>query len=339
LIQFEVKHVPDDFLVRESVAVRLVREELANYRLLLLRKRGFTTMEAVREIAGALGVVAGSVGYCGLKDEDGVTEQLISVPITVPAAAIEDLTASEDEHWYSIQHYGLSDTPLRVGQLEGNSFKIVLRNLEARHANDFFGRKKINFMFLNYFDTQRFGVPGGPHRTHLVGAAMLDGQWDDALRTLIELNAPESRLAADWSGTSRDFFFDLDERVRSFYPAAHASYAWNEELAGLASSTGADRIHRIIVDGIAFTYVTDMNVAARVLAEAYELPITRYKFKDDAVVLSASVRTTVAQSVIEVGEHGDDEYFPGRKRVELSFFLPSGSYATAAIRQLVTQIS
>ncbi len=337
--EFEVKHVPDDFLVRESVAVRLVRVESATHRLTLLRKCGYTTMETVRAIAAAFNVPEQSIGYCGLKDEDGVTEQLISVPIAIPIAAINGVGVETGDRWYTTQHYGFSDAALRVGQMEGNSFKVVLRNLEPRHTTGFFSRKKINFMFLNYFDTQRFGLPGGPHRTHLVGAAMLDGRWDEARKVLIELNAPESRLAADWSGPSREFFFQLDERVMSFYPAAHASFAWNEELARLATATVDDRVHRLVVDGIDFTYVTETSAAARVLAAAYELPITRYKFDAGAPAPSASVRATVAQTVIEVDGREDDEHFPGRKRVELSFFLPSGSYATAAIRQLATQIS
>jgi tRNA pseudouridine13 synthase len=307
--------------------------------LLLLRKRGFTTMEAVRNIADALGLPQEWVGYCGLKDEDGVTEQLISIPITLPASGIERHEAAVDR-WYTTHHYGFSGAALRIGQMEGNSFKIILRDLDSRHVTGFFGRKKINFMFLNYFDTQRFGVPGGPRRTHLVGAAMLDGRWDDARRELVTLNAPESRLAADWRGTSRDFFLHLDERVRSFYSAAHASFLWNSELARLCVAADAQRTCQVAVDGIDFTYVTDVCAAARVMAEAYELPIERYKFANaDAPTLSASVRATVVHTVIEVAGRDNDEHFPGRARVELSFFLPSGSYATAAIRQLVMQVS
>ncbi|RSN09173.1 tRNA pseudouridine(13) synthase TruD [Nonomuraea sp. WAC 01424] len=337
--RFEVKHVPEDFLVRECVAVRLVQQEVATHQFWLLRKCGYTTMEAVRGIADELGVPEGSVGYCGLKDEDGVTEQLISIPITIPVDAVKRLEVREGSRWYYVQPYGFGDAALRVGQMEGNSFKIILRNLEGRHLDGFFARKKINFMFLNYFDTQRFGVPGGPHHSHLVGAAMTNGDWDDARQKLIELNSPESRLAANWSGASRDFFFQLDGRVRSFFPAAYASFMWNNELAGLVDATAMEGIHRMTVDGIDFTYLDDTSATAGVLSARYELPIKRYSFEDHAVARSASVRATVAQTVIEVAGRADDEYFQGRKRVELSFFLPSGSYATAAVRQLALQIA
>jgi tRNA pseudouridine13 synthase len=339
LNQFEVKHVPDDFLVRESVVVRLAPEESATHRLFLLRKRGYTTMEAVRAIAAAAGVAETSLGYCGLKDEDGVTEQLISAPAGVPVPAIAEQDTVTGGRWYTTQHYGFTGAALRVGQMEGNSFKIILRNVAPEHVTGFFDRKKINFMFLNYFDTQRFGVPNGPHRTHLVGAAMLEGRWEDARKILIELNAPESELAASWPGSGRDFFFELDGRVRSFYPAAQASFAWNDQLAALAAAAAGADVRRIAVDGIGFTYVTEPAAAARVMAEAYELPIVKYRFDSDTPTRTTSVRTTVAQTVLEVDGRADDEYFPGRKRVELSFFLPSGSYATAAIRQLAAQIS
>ncbi|GAB3127645.1 hypothetical protein GCM10027160_52550 [Streptomyces calidiresistens] len=337
--EFEVKHIPDDFLVRESVAVRHTPKESATHRLYLLRKCGYTTMEIVRAIAAAAGTTESSIGYCGLKDEDGVTEQLISTPLAVSLPTSDEADVGTGGRWYTTQHYGFTNTPLRVGQMEGNSFKVVLRNVEPEHATGFFSRKKINFMFLNYFDTQRFGVPNGPHLTHLVGAAMLEGRWDDARKILMELNSPESKLAADWAGPSRDFFFQLDERVTSFYPAAHASFAWNEHLAELATAAAGACVRRITVDGISFTYVTESAAAARVLAEAHELPTTKYRFDGGALARSASVRATVAQTVIEVDDRADDEYFPRRKRVELSFFLPSGTYATAAIRQLAAQVS
>jgi tRNA pseudouridine13 synthase len=339
LEQFEVKYVPEDFLVRESAAVRLVEEQAATQRYWLLRKRGFTTMETVRRIADALGVTEAEVGYCGLKDEDGVTEQLISAPTAVSDSAAGDLAVREGDRWYSVQHYGFGDTALRVGQLEGNSFKIVLRNLDERHLDGLFARKKINFMFLNYFDTQRFGVPGGPHRSHLVGAAMLDGRWDEARETLIGMKTPESPLAAEWTGSSRDFFLGLDERIRSFFPAAYSSFMWNNELAALVRETAPESIHPLTVDGIDFVYLTSAAAAAGVLATEYELPVKRYSVGGDSPARPSSVRTTVAQTVIEVDGKSDDEHFPGRKRVELSFFLPSGSYATATIRQLALQLA
>jgi tRNA pseudouridine13 synthase len=279
-----LKYIPADFLVRENIVVRMVDEETASFRYLLLRKQGLTTFEAVGKIAEFLGLPRGEVTYAGLKDEDGITEQLIAIPYHRADAASgipHPVFQDAGDRWVELRHYGHGIEPVKVGQLEGNSFRIVVRNLSDDDTQRLAGRHRLNLFFINYYDTQRFGVPGGPKLTHSVGAGILSGEWDQALATLIRLRAPESRSAEDWPGSAQQFFAQLDPRVVSFYLAAQYTY-----------------------DNCAVTY------------------------RD-------SQRPTVTQASVLVAEAGlPDEFFPGRKAAVIRFALPSGSYATAAVRQL-----
>jgi tRNA pseudouridine13 synthase len=327
------KHRAADFLVRENVVLDLVDRAEASHEYLLLRKLGFTTFEAIRLVAGELGIAQGDVTYAGLKDEDGITEQLIAVPAT---AAARPFQVRDAGRWLRLGHYGYGAEPLRVGRLNGNGFRVVVRNLDAAHCLRFAGQQRLNTFALNYYDTQRFGVPGGPKRTHEVGEAILRSDWDTALGVLRELGAPESEPARAWSGTALEFFRGLDPRVTAFYCAAHSSWQWNTELEAAVRHACPDACYQVELEGLRYLYVKSAADTALVLCSARDLPYTRYGFAGDRAQPISSLRATVVQAIITVlAAPEPDECFPGRQRVTLSFFLPSGCYATAVLRQLM----
>lgn len=335
-----LKFTPQDFVVQETMLVDLVDADEAEQRYLLLRKTGYTTMEAIRLVAGRFGLPTTDVTYGGLKDEDGVTQQLIAVP----AGAID---VTRDLVWHytdggdrslDLNHYGYGRTPLRIGALEGNGFRIVLRNLDDTLATTLTSAKKINFLYLNYYDTQRFGVPGGPKRTHWVGRGILEEDWDFALTELVRLDAPESGLAALWTGTSKEFFQELDYRTTSFYLAAYASYLWNSALRDAVDEAAPDEAYDVTVDDMLYRYVRTPEATVAVMNVARGLPYTRYTYRDGALRTATSIRPTVMQTNVAISDVGPDELLSGRNQGRLTFFLPSGSYATAMVRQLLEQL-
>jgi tRNA pseudouridine13 synthase len=333
-----LKYRPGDFVVRENLVVDLVDDGPADQHYLLLRKCGFTTMEAVRLLAGQLGISSGQITYGGLKDEDGVTEQLVSLP--ADALSIKDAEAGwrvteGEDRWLQLYHYGYGREPLRVGELEGNGFRVVVRNIDPEIARGIADLRKINLLFLNYYDTQRFGVPGGPKLTHLVGRSILNEDWDGALRQLVALRAPESPLAQEWRGTAREFFTQLDPRTTGFYLAAMASFEWNARVTAAALTACPVTSYDVRLDGLHYRYPRSSDAAAAVMSLARELPCDKYTFRDGAPQVRRSTRTTVVQAAVHVRSTGPDRSMPDGAAVAFSFFLPSGSYATAMIRQLL----
>lgn len=329
-----VKHSPTDFLVRENLVVDFVPRDSAAHEYVLLRKLGYTTFEAIRVVAAELDVAPKEVTYAGLKDEDGITEQLIAVPVTHRELGHRAVVHGPDR-WLELHHYGYGTKPLTIGRLNGNGFRTIVRNLDDERAARLSEAGKLTTFFLNYYDTQRFGVPNGKKLTHGVGEAILGDDWDTALRRLGELGAPESEQAQAWTGTGQEFFRRLDPRVTSFYCAADASFRWNTELREVVLETCAEESYSVNLEGLRYVYVTSAEAAVGVLRQARELPHTKYTFVDDVMLAAISQRTTVVQTIVTVGEIAPDEFFPGRSRVTLSFFLPSGCYATAAMRQLL----
>ncbi|MFD9823637.1 tRNA pseudouridine(13) synthase TruD [Streptomyces violascens] len=332
-----VKHVPEDFLVRENMVVQLAEEVAASHQYLVLRKCGYTTHEAIRIVADLLSVSSREVSYGGLKDEDGVTEQLISVPAGAFAEMATGATSLEEgPRWIRLQHYGYGHEPLRIGQLEGNGFRIIVRNLDAEKAEFLESLKKENFFFLNYYGIQRFGVPGGPKNTHLVGAAILEKDWGKALQELIELRAPESCMAKQWRGGAERFFAELDPRVTSFYLASHASRQWNTQLEELVSRACPSRTISVNVEGMTYKYPYSADAVIKVLGAKSELPYARYTYENGNPVATISMRPCAVQTSVSFGRSELDERISGSYQIGLRFFLPSGSYATIAVDQLLS---
>ncbi|HET8680951.1 MAG TPA: hypothetical protein VFM54_03660 [Micromonosporaceae bacterium] len=88
------------------------------------------------------------------------------------------------------------------------------------------------------------------------------------------------------------------------------------------------------LDGLTYRYLRYTESAVRVLSAARELPYQKYTYEGGQPVSRCSMRPTVVQTSVSIGPNEPDDRIPGRFRVQLSFFLSSGCYATAAVRQL-----
>jgi tRNA pseudouridine13 synthase len=122
-----------------------------------VEKRGRTTEQVAATLARAVGVPTREVGYAGRKDRHAVTRQWFSVPLRAGSGfpqlaedGVRVMTASRHRH------------KLRTGQLAGNRFRLVLRELSAAAADRAAARltELSRFGFANRFGAQRFGRAG-----------------------------------------------------------------------------------------------------------------------------------------------------------------------------------
>ncbi|RNC66619.1 MAG: tRNA pseudouridine(13) synthase TruD [Desulfuromonadales bacterium] len=172
-----IKDTPEDFCVEEIPLYLPCGEGEHTYAL--IEKRGVTTLDAVRRLARALNVAERDVGYAGMKDARGVTRQTVSLPRVKPeeVAALElpgIRVLSVDRH----------RNKLKLGHLAGNRFRIRVRGVTA----DALARAEATLEVLvrrgvpNRFGEQRYGVQGN---SHLIGRAMLAGDWQGAVDALM----------------------------------------------------------------------------------------------------------------------------------------------------------
>ena len=189
---------PEDFMVEEITEegkiLRMGKEAIMNgepgdYSVFVLQKRMWSTQDAIKALADALGIQTRCISAAGNKDRNAVTVQLISCwgvkPERIMKISIKDL---------NILGCWTSNRPIGVGELLGNSFKIRIEGVEDRTA----ARKVIeetNGLFPNYFGPQRFGMRGN---NHIVGRHMAKGDFQAAVKEFIENGGdkdPDSRKA------------------------------------------------------------------------------------------------------------------------------------------------
>ena len=154
-----IRRSPEDFVVDEIPAYAPGGQGEHVY--VTFRKIGLTTPEAVKRIARALQADPRDAGHAGMKDRHAVTTQTVSiqVPIATDAARLLASASIDDIEILAVARHG---NKLKPGHLEGNRFRIVLRDVDEAaitpmiSALEAIGRAGVP----NAFGPQRFGRDG-----------------------------------------------------------------------------------------------------------------------------------------------------------------------------------
>ncbi len=182
----------------------------------VLQKSNVDTASALRQLAGNLGVPVKRFGFAGAKDKRAVTTQHVTVfrcdPQRVARAAARDRRVA-------VGDFAMVARALHLGELRGNRFTVTVRDVRAggaREPAEAAARAAMGawaqrgFRFVSFFGLQRFGgtalgaeggapapaaadspAPALPPamRTHLVGRALLRGEWAEALALVLSPRA------------------------------------------------------------------------------------------------------------------------------------------------------
>lgn len=147
---------------------------------------------AVASIANTLKLNHKVFQMAGTKDKRGVTVQAVTA-FRVTPARLAGLNKSNNKS-IRVGNFEFVDEQLRLGDLKGNRFDILLRNVQPGAENVLEAVKALaNTGFINYFGLQRFGT--GMVATHVVGKALLQGKWEEAIRLLLTVNDTSKELS------------------------------------------------------------------------------------------------------------------------------------------------
>jgi len=212
--------------------------------------------------------------------------------------------------------------------LLGNAFTVTLRNLSGADAEAFSEIHKRDYAFLNYYDYQRFGIPGYPQVTHLLGKTLLDQDYQRAFK----LYRLSGNTKIDSVKDPEKFFTsDVDARKLSFFKNAYSSSIWNNELMYLVQRN----VPNTVIDdltGITYRFCKNLKDVLLLLRQGDNLPYLKY----DVQGSHQSERSLITHTRVECLNTSDDERHANCKKATVTFILPSGCYATTFIRQLCT---
>ena len=238
----------------------------------------------------------------------------------------------------------------------------------ARHGGGFMGKE----LFLGRRERAlRLYFTASKHddrRTRDMKSCVLEhwGRWSECLPLAQgEYARVLERLVAS-PRAFRQGLLALDRRFLVFVLNAYQSYLYNELLAGLIAREAGR--HGFVTRDLrynvgAFVFPVDLGDESRAVLEGRILPVPGY----DTAVDDADIREVLDEVLaregigladlrarqlprisahgvqraawmrpgdFEAGEPTDDECYPGKLRLGLSFTLPRGSYATILVRRL-----
>ena len=290
-----------------------------------IKKAGSNSQLVAQKIAEVLSVDKRNVSYAGLKDRHAVTTQWFSAQIPGKASP-ESLELGEGVEVLEMQRH---HKKLRRGQLEGNRFSIIVRDVEGdmgqfQNAFDIVGAYGVP----NYFGEQRFGRDFG--------------NLDKCLRMFERKYKPRNR---DERGllisTARSYLFNLvvSERI--------AKGLWSEiipgdvmNLDGSQSVFVPDHIDKELRQRMSSG---DVHITGPLYGVAESMVLDQAKKLEQEVftqnpkytegLLKLKVKAA-RRSIRLIPKEMNFEWLD-TKTLRLEFSLPAGAYATSVLRELV----
>jgi len=260
----KLKVKPEDFIVKEEINLPILKE--GRFKLYLLEKRYWNTLDALQRIAAENGLKLSEIGYGGKKDRYGYTFQYITVP------ASKNLATKEKN--LKLIFKGFLNAQMSPELIAGNQFEIILRALGGEDAFGMLKRAEQvkKYGFPNYFDDQRFG--SFDKEQGFFAKKLLMGHYNGALKLYLTSIYPEEAkeakerkrfFAANWGNwqvclkkaktrVEREIFEFLTKEPKNFvaalnlipkelmslYFAAYQSYLYNNLLKEILLNQGIE---------------------------------------------------------------------------------------------------
>jgi tRNA pseudouridine13 synthase len=170
----KLKQRPEDFQVTESW--RFDEDPQGPYFVYLMDKQKLSTFEAVERICTRFKIPRAAVSYCGLKDKQGRTTQLV---------ALERRSVELQDPDLRLKPMGRTRWPLSAENTTSNRFAVTVRDLGAedvaRLASSVAEVRRLGV--VNYFDSQRFGSL--KHGQGFIVKELMRGDFEAALRNVL----------------------------------------------------------------------------------------------------------------------------------------------------------
>ncbi|NXG58011.1 PUS7L protein, partial [Hemiprocne comata] len=151
------------------------------YTAFTLQKENLETLEAIGLLAAELGVLPSDFSYTGIKDKKAITYQPMVVKKVTPER-LKEIGSKMENKGMRIHNIHSACQHLRLGQLKGNHFDIIVRDLKHHRCDSSADlKKRISEAmenvetkgFVNYYGPQRFGQ-GQNVQTDQIGLALLN---------------------------------------------------------------------------------------------------------------------------------------------------------------------
>ncbi|ORU93112.1 MAG: tRNA pseudouridine synthase D [Cycloclasticus sp. symbiont of Bathymodiolus heckerae] len=319
-----IKESPDDFIVNETLSFEPSGE--GEHVFLYIKKTGLNTDEVAKILAVHADVPRRSVSYAGMKDRTAVTKQWFSVQL--PGKKGPDWHLLDNDA-FKIEHITRHLKKLKRGAIKFNEFKIILSQLDVDTELVKQRAERIKMQGVpNYFMEQRFGYKC----QNLSRAEELFASGK---------KIKNRKLRGLFLSSVRSFLFNkvLAQRVKQ--------ETWNKAETGDAFMLDGTRqfFHEDVVSSDCVERLDEHDIhpsgplfgsgEESVSKDAYE--IEQAVFTNNPIFCEALMKYKVefSRRALRVVPHDFMLQWLTNDKIELTFKLQSGSYATAVVRELL----
>ncbi|XP_030071896.1 pseudouridylate synthase 7 homolog [Microcaecilia unicolor] len=148
----------------------------------ILYKENKDTMDAINVLSKFLRVKPNIFSYMGTKDKRAITVQEIAV-LKITAQRLAHLNNCLMN--FKLGNFSYKKWPLKLGELQGNLFTVVLRNITGTSEQVQQAMTSLRDIgFINYYGMQRFGTTAVS--TYQVGRAILQNKWNEVMDLILK---------------------------------------------------------------------------------------------------------------------------------------------------------
>jgi len=341
-IEVVFKQTKDDFVVTEVPLYEFSGE--GEHLIIKIRKKDLSTWDAVEILANFVGCKTRDIGYAGLKDKNAMTVQSLSIH-----KQYEEKLKSFKHDNIKILETTYHNNKIKVGHLKGNKFFIRLKRVNLIDC------RKIEAALIeivtcgmpNYFGFQRFGIEGDNYKK---GKAIIEGTLKEKRRNLKQMyiNAYQSYLFNSWLSKRIEISkliaaFEPNEVYEKLNLPLDVVKRMKKQKHPLKIMTGDMLSHYPY--GRIFT-IDDLETESEKFYNRDRVPtgLLSGKRVKTSVDLAYEIEKDYQENTGEDGarrfawifpEDVQSNYKEEKNWMELSFYLPKGSYATELIAEIL----
>ncbi len=343
IVQAKLKYNIEDFIVEEigdkwdaKVSEEFIQPEITinenepkEFLWCEMEKKDIDHFTTIKELSIRLNKKPFDIGYAGTKDKRAWTSQRISIF----QPDIEKIKNFNHPN-ILLKNFKWNKRKIKMGYLEGNHFKITLRDIDKKDGMKISNQIKKKDWFPNYFGPQRFGAKGNNVK---IGKLLLKRKFKDAIKEIANdsqrqgeyLEYHLKRKPEDYIGALKR----VDRKNMLMYIHSVQSKIFNDILE-TALDEGLNFTKQGQTSCLLVGYKTRFfdgrlgEIEQQVLA-SHNLTLEDFDIKEIPYLrIKGSFRKAVTEIKDLQLETEDDGEFEGSKKIILEFTLPSGVYAT-----------
>ncbi len=344
-IHAKLKQKPEDFIVEEigedwsckvdaftngyeKKVIDISKIDLENKRDFLwceMEKINTDHFSAMQEIAKQLKKPVRDIGYAGSKDKKAWTSQRISIF----KPSIELLGKFQSSSVF-LKNFKWNKRKIKIGYLNGNKFKIILRDVDPKKARNLNRLRNIK-QFPNFFGVQRFGING---RNFEIGKLIFKRDFQKAVKIFIDEG--NSYLKDYLEKNPEDFLKGLlriDRKTLLMIAQSVQSKIYNEILERAIEEKIDFSEQKVMLAGYRINFSQGrLGEIEKEVLEDFGLSLEDFDLKEISFLrLKGTYRRAFSDVRDLKADVEDDEMFSGSKKIILEFGLDSGVYATTLL--------